>query len=147
MAANPSHSKRPPALRLVSESEQAPLPALSDFDALFHRFAPYVATIGLRILGRDGEVDDLVQEVFFEAHRGLESLRSPDAVKGWLARICVRKATRRLKRRRLRALFRAEGSCMHVSRIESGYRRKETLSEPAPDAHIAFRALYRPLPT
>lgn len=108
MTAASSRSSRAPQLRLVGEDEPAPLPPLHDFDALFHRYAPYVATIGLRIMGRDDEVDDLVQEVFFEAHRGLHTLRSPDAVKGWLARICVRKATRRLQRRKLRRLFRME---------------------------------------
>jgi RNA polymerase sigma-70 factor (ECF subfamily) len=75
---------------------------------LFRRYAPYVATIGLRLLGRDDELDDLVQDVFIEAHRGLHSLRTPDAIKGWLARITVRRATRRLRARRLRSFFSLE---------------------------------------
>jgi RNA polymerase sigma-70 factor (ECF subfamily) len=81
---------------LVSEEE------LGD---LFRRYASYVATIGIRLLGRDDELDDLVQEVFIEAYRGLHQLRSPDAVKAWLARVTVRRATRRLRRRRLRSFF------------------------------------------
>jgi RNA polymerase sigma-70 factor (ECF subfamily) len=135
-------SDRPRAnrLRLVGEGEAAPLPPLGDFDALFHRFAPYVATIALRIMGRDDEVDDLVQEVFFEAHRGLDGLQKPEAIKGWLARICVRRATRRLKRRRLRALFRAEPLDDHAyladpeatpeqaAQVESAYRLLAKLS-------------------
>ena len=116
------------------------MPPLSDFAALFQRFSPYVATIGLRILGRDDEVDDLVQEVFFEAHRGLASLRNPEAVKGWLARICVRRATRRLKRRRLLRLFRSEpledysqladpnASPEQVAQVQSAYRMLDALS-------------------
>ena len=48
---------------------------------LFRRYSPYVATIGIRLLGRDDELDDLVQEVFIEAYRGFHQLRSPDAVK------------------------------------------------------------------
>ena len=75
---------------------------------LFRRYAPYVATIGLRLLGRDDELDDLVQDVFIDAHRGLHQLRSPEAIKGWLARIAVRRATRRLRRRRLRAFLSLE---------------------------------------
>src|SRR4029077_1840693 len=75
---------------------------------LFRRYAPYVATIGLRLLGRDDDLDDLVQDVFIEAYRGLAGLRSHDAVKGWLARITVRRATRRLRARRLRAFFSLE---------------------------------------
>jgi RNA polymerase sigma-70 factor (ECF subfamily) len=71
-----------------------------NFDQVFRRYSPYVARIALRLLGNDGEVDDLVQDVFIEAHRGLPSLREPGALGGWLARICVRRATRRLRRRR-----------------------------------------------
>jgi len=75
---------------------------------LFKRYSSYVATIGIRLLGRDDELDDLVQEVFIEAYRGLHQLRSPDAVKSWLARITVRRAIRRLRRRRLRSFFSLE---------------------------------------
>jgi RNA polymerase sigma-70 factor (ECF subfamily) len=60
-----------------------------------------VARVAFRLLGSDAEVDDLVQDVFLEAHRGLSTLREPGALGGWLARICVRRATRRLRRRRL----------------------------------------------
>jgi RNA polymerase sigma-70 factor (ECF subfamily) len=97
---------RPP-LRLVREpgaiSESEPDPG--DFDAVFRRFAPYVARVGTRLLGTDGEVDDLVQEVFIEAHRGLSGVLDPRALRGWLARIAVRRATRRLRRRRLLSLL------------------------------------------
>lgn len=72
---------------------------------LFRRYSSYVATIGVRLLGRDDELDDLVQEVFIEAYRGFHQLRSPDAAKAWLARITVRRAIRRLRRRRLRSFF------------------------------------------
>jgi RNA polymerase sigma-70 factor (ECF subfamily) len=77
-------------------------PALGE---LFRRYARYVATIGFKLLGRDDELDDLVQDVFIEAHRGLHQLRDLDAAKGWLARITVRRAVRRLRRQRLRAFF------------------------------------------
>jgi len=76
-----------------------------DFDSVFRRYSPYVASIGLRLLGRDDELDDLVQDVFLEAHRGLRQLRDAASVKGWLARVCVRRAVRRLRRRRLRAFL------------------------------------------
>jgi RNA polymerase sigma-70 factor (ECF subfamily) len=73
-----------------------------DFDALYRRYAPYVAAIAGRILGRDHELDDLVQDAFVNALRGLEGLREPAAVRGWLAKITVRLATRRLRQLRLR---------------------------------------------
>ena len=102
-----------PALRLVgvkepggAEAAQAPLDVdPRNFDDVFRRYSPYVARVALRLLGNDGEVDDLVQDVFLEAHRGLGSLREAGALGGWLARICVRRATRRLRRRRLLSLL------------------------------------------
>lgn len=69
---------------------------------LFKRFAPYVARIGLRLLGREADVDDLIQEVFFAAFRQRDQLRDPTAAKNWLATIAVRTARRQLRRRRLR---------------------------------------------
>jgi RNA polymerase sigma-70 factor (ECF subfamily) len=77
----------------------------SRFDDVFRRYSPYVARVALRLLGNDSEVDDLVQDVFLEAYRGLSTLREAGALGGWLARICVRRATRRLRRRRLLALL------------------------------------------
>ncbi len=100
-----------PALRLVEtgsepsgqgQSEREPIDP-RDFDQVFRRYAPYVARIATRLLGSEGEVDDLVQDVFLEAHRGLASVHTPAALGGWLARICVRRATRRLRRRKLLA--------------------------------------------
>ncbi len=102
-----------PALRLVGAGGDEPggaaqaLPPVDprNFDEVFRRFSPYVARVALRLLGNDSEVDDLVQDVFLEAHRGLGSLREAGALGGWLARICVRRATRRLRRRRLLLLL------------------------------------------
>jgi RNA polymerase sigma-70 factor (ECF subfamily) len=76
-----------------------------DFDALFRRYAPYVAAVAHRLLGRDEEVDDTVQEVFVAAIRGLARIRDPGAVKAWLARIAVRVARRKLRKRRVRSFF------------------------------------------
>lgn len=108
MSATHSTSPSRPALRLVGGAEAAPpVPEVDprDFDAVFRRYSPYVARVALRLLGNDSEVDDLVQDVFLEAHRGLEQLREPAALRGWLSRICVRRATRRLRRRRLLAFL------------------------------------------
>ncbi len=92
---------RPEIVAIVART---PAPA-EGLDALFRRYAPYVARVALRILGRSDEVDDLVQDVFLAAHRGLGRLREPAAVKGWLATVAVRSARRRLRARRLRAFF------------------------------------------
>jgi RNA polymerase sigma-70 factor (ECF subfamily) len=76
-----------------------------DLEAVFRRYSRYVAAVALRLLGRDDEIDDVVQEVFLEAVRGLARLREQGALKGWLATVTVRVAGRRLRRRRLRLLL------------------------------------------
>lgn len=97
-----------PHLRVVQGGE-APAVGPRDGDAdvlpdsdraLFERFAPYVARIALRLIGREAEVDDLVQEVFLAAFKQRHQVREPAAFRGWLATVTVRKARRHLARRR-----------------------------------------------
>lgn len=79
----------------------------ADVDALFRQYSGFVATFALRLLGRDTEIEDLVQDVFLDTVRGIHTLRNPDATKAWLATLTVRAARRRLRRKRLRrVLFR-----------------------------------------
>jgi RNA polymerase sigma-70 factor, ECF subfamily len=107
-----AHTERTsrPALRLVGGGEDASpavLPEVDprDFDSVFRRYSPYVARVASRLLGNDVEIDDLVQDVFLEAHRGIDQLREAGALRAWLSRICVRRATRRLRRRKLLAFL------------------------------------------
>lgn len=111
---HPSAPNRP-ALRLVGGASDDSRPDVDprDFDGVFRRYSPYVARVALRLLGHDSEVDDLVQDVFLEAHRGLQGLRDGSALRAWLARVCVRKATRRLRRRRLLTLLSLEVVAEH----------------------------------
>jgi RNA polymerase sigma-70 factor (ECF subfamily) len=88
-----------------SASGQNHAVVLPDTASLFRRYGSYVAAIGIRILGRQGEIEDFVQDVFVSVHRYVAQVRDPGALKGWLAKLAVHEATRRLKRRRLRAFF------------------------------------------
>jgi len=69
------------------------------FDDVFRRYAPYVGAVVLRLIGRPGDVDDVVQDVFIQAHRQLRRLRDPAALRPWLRRITVRRARRWLRKR------------------------------------------------
>lgn len=97
---------QPTRLRLVRgdraliEPPADSLPLPLDLDQVFRRYAPYVVRIASRMLGAGDEVNDLVQDVFLAAHEGLASVRDPSLVRHWLATITVRKARRRLSRRR-----------------------------------------------
>jgi len=76
----------------------------ASLEAIFEQYSGYVARIGMRVLGRNDEIDDLVQDVFIAAFKGISGLKDPGAVKGWLATVTVRKATRRLQLRRLKRM-------------------------------------------
>jgi RNA polymerase sigma-70 factor (ECF subfamily) len=89
------------------------------FDEVFRRFGPYVAQIGARILGRASEVDDFVQDVFIDVHRGLPGLRDNQAVRGWLRVIAVRRARRRLKRWRLMRFLSLEGEATSEALVDT----------------------------
>jgi RNA polymerase sigma-70 factor, ECF subfamily len=114
-----------PDLRLVRGGEEAP-PDLSDFDAVFRRFAPYVATVARRLLGDDSEVDDVVQDVFIEAHHGLRTIREPLALRGWLGRICVRRCVRRIRYQKLRRALSLESSPDYTKLAAAGASPEQT---------------------
>jgi RNA polymerase sigma-70 factor (ECF subfamily) len=77
------------------------------FDEAYRAHAGYVAGLVGRILGRNDEVQDVVQEVFLKAYRGFGGLRgqSQSTVRAWLGRIAVREASRKLRWRRLRGFL------------------------------------------
>jgi RNA polymerase sigma-70 factor, ECF subfamily len=114
VTAPPSGEQRQPA----APSERPPqLGSADDLAVLYRAYAPYVAAIAVRILGRDCELDDLVQDTFVNALRGLRSVREPLAIKGWLATIAVRLATRRLRARRLRRALHLEQDVLDYESI------------------------------
>lgn len=100
-------SHKAPVLRVVPPVRESVPPEVDprDLDALYRRFSPYVAAVAIRLLGRDHEIDDLVQDVFLNALRGISQLRDAHAIKAWLARVTVRLSVRRLRKRRLLAVL------------------------------------------
>lgn len=102
------------------------------FDRLFGEHARFVALVAMRVLGRDDEVDDIVQDVFMCALKELHRLRQPQAVRGWLKTITVRKAYRLLRRRRLRAWLGLD---------DPAWRQASALEIPAPTCSPEERSL------
>ncbi len=68
-------------------------------EALFRRHARMINGLAYRLLGRDDEVDDLVQDAFLAALRSLDRLENPQAFSAWLCSIMVRTAHKTLRRR------------------------------------------------
>jgi RNA polymerase sigma-70 factor, ECF subfamily len=68
-------------------------------DELYNRFKRTVASTLYRVLGDRVELDDLVQEVFVIAFRGLDRFRGDARLSTWLYRICVNVALGKIRSR------------------------------------------------
>jgi RNA polymerase sigma-70 factor (ECF subfamily) len=113
-------------------------------DALFRRHAPMVNGLAYRLMGRDADVEDLVQDSFTEAFRGLDRLADPQSFAKWLGSIVVRTASKTIRRRRLMARLglRRGRDPIDVDTIASHFASPELAAE--------LRAIYEklePLPT
>ena len=69
-------------------------------EELYHRFRRPVAANLYRVLGDRTDLDDLVQEVFVIAFRGLARFRGDARLSTWLYRICVNVALGRIRTRK-----------------------------------------------
>jgi RNA polymerase sigma-70 factor (ECF subfamily) len=72
-------------------------------DALVRRHARRLHGLALRLLGRDGDVDDVVQDAFVSAFGGLGRLQDGQAFEAWLREILVRTVGKVIRRRRMLA--------------------------------------------
>lgn len=74
----------------------------SAHDELYHRFRRQVAGNLYRVIGDRTDLDDLVQEVFVIAFRGLDRFRGDARLSTWLYRICVNVALGKIRTRKRR---------------------------------------------
>lgn len=72
-------------------------------EALYRRHARSIFGLAWRLLGRDEDVDDLVQDSFVTAFGQLDKLAEPASFRAWVAGILVRKTGKLLRRRKLLA--------------------------------------------
>jgi RNA polymerase sigma-70 factor (ECF subfamily) len=75
-----------------------------DLGEAFRRHRGTLAAAAVRVLGRRDDVDDVLQDTFVEALRGVHNLREPAALRAWLTRVTVRTARRRSGRGRFVAI-------------------------------------------
>jgi RNA polymerase sigma-70 factor (ECF subfamily) len=88
--------------KLALESDAELVQALRQGDAgaparLYDRHSSGVHGMVYRLLGREAELDDIVQEVFIYALYSIDKLREPGALKGWLLGIAVGKVRSHLR--------------------------------------------------
>ncbi|HEX4406524.1 MAG TPA: RNA polymerase sigma factor [Polyangia bacterium] len=72
-------------------------------EILVRRHVRAVNGLALRLLGRDGDVDDVVQDSFAAAFGALDRLQDPQAFEAWICGILVRTVGKAIRRRRMLA--------------------------------------------
>lgn len=71
----------------------------------YQRFGPLVNRLVWRLLGADGEHDDIVQQVFLNVFESLDRVRNAQSLKGWIVVVTVNTVRRELRARKLRRIF------------------------------------------
>lgn len=96
-----SHLRSVPAAELSPE-DLIHLAAAGDqraFAVIYKNHARYVAGVAYRLLGHPAEVDDVVQDTFVAALRGLGQLQEPAALRRWLVIVATRQVQQRIAQR------------------------------------------------
>jgi len=75
--------------------------------AIYDLYSADVNRLVWRVLGADPEHDDVVHHVFIQLVTGIAKLRDPEAMRVWMASVCVKTVRTEIRRRRLRRFFAA----------------------------------------
>jgi len=78
----------------------APASATLDTGALFETYHDRIYRYVLGLVKSPAEAEDLTQDTFLRAYRHGDSLRDPEAVRGWLYRIATHVCLDRLRQRK-----------------------------------------------
>jgi RNA polymerase sigma-70 factor (ECF subfamily) len=71
------------------------------FAAMVDAYSPKLYKLALRMLGDPLEAEDILQEAFLKAYRGLENFRGSSKLSTWLYRITANEALMRLRKNEL----------------------------------------------
>lgn len=124
------------AAAVSGRSEQLGIARHERLDELFKRHSAYVARLAYRLMGRDADIDDIVQDVFVLLFRRIDTIRQMDAVPAWLATTTVRLTRRRMRVKRI-ALLLGFGDRIDMAEIEG--------ASDSPEARSALHAVHAAL--
>lgn len=111
MTTNPPYSNilspSPNEAHPMNESESAPTFALdalrrgdrAEFARLVETYSPMIYRLGLKMLNNPQDAEDLLQETFLKAYRGLANFDGRSSLSTWLYRIAVNEALMVLRRK------------------------------------------------
>lgn len=114
--------------------------------AFYDRHVHAIHALVFRLMGLDGEIDDVVHDVFVRALESLPALREPAALRSWLFGIAVRAVGIRFQKRRRQGWLRfmapedvPELTSMPVTELGEALREVYAiLGGMAPEERIAF---------
>ncbi|MDI1437437.1 RNA polymerase sigma factor [Polyangium sorediatum] len=99
-------------------------------EALFRRYVGMVSGLSFRLLGRDEELEDIVQESFAQAFGALHKLERPQAFAAWLSSIVTRVTIATIRRRRLLSrLGLLRGEPVHLETIIASTAPPDVVAE------------------
>jgi RNA polymerase sigma-70 factor (ECF subfamily) len=75
------------------------------FDDIVSANSNEVAALALRLMGWSEDIEDIVQDVFFSAYKGLKKFRAESSIKTWLFRITINQCRKQQRRKLLRKRF------------------------------------------
>jgi RNA polymerase sigma-70 factor (ECF subfamily) len=113
------------------------------FDALVRRYESQIFNLARALTNGDADADDLAQEAFIRAYRGIRTFRGDSSFRTWLHTVTVNVArSHRAKRSRWRALWaspsvdRADGSAEPREAVTPSFEA-ETLRRDGIDKALA----------
>jgi RNA polymerase sigma-70 factor, ECF subfamily len=127
----------------------------TDIGDLFEAYHNKIYRYLLHLVKNPAEAEDLTQETFLRAYRGQESLRDPEAIRGWLYRIATHVCLDRLRQRKSHLPIESNEGVRHLESAVSApptaqeiTERKETSAcvqrclDFLPDSYRAVILLY-----
>ena len=120
------------------------------FEELVRRHQRWVFTLAFRMVGDGAEAEDLAQEVFLRAYRGLAGFRGAARFSTWLHSIASHHCLNALETRSRQPLYRLErerpgddGPPPRLDRVPNGAPRADAVLEQRDRARLVHAALAR----
>ena len=79
---------------------QAQAGSRAAFRELFRRHRNDVARVVFRVIGPSSELEDVIQEVFFQVHRSMQAFKGQSKFSTWLHRVAVNVALQHIRKKR-----------------------------------------------
>jgi len=123
------------------DSTMAAIAKSLDAGALFKSYHDRIYRYVVQFVKVAAEAEDLTQETFLRAYRGADSLRDPNAIRGWLYRIATRVCLDHLRKRVAQVSLDGEEGDQSVCSVPSAFPSALEITERQETAACVQRCL------